>query len=172
MVIGICGCVELVFASPFRCLRQVYNIYEKKCMTLYVVCVASMASMKLFLLDSIKIIRKNAWKTMSIHQKLHQKDWGLNECYFWHFDTLNDISQWYFGLGPIPKPKLTDDFGRYRNQYRKHISNGESSYRYWNNLALAWDIFFIIKGPLKPNLQPNFEYFLIIYEDVGLSSSL
>ena len=58
----------------------------------------------------------------------------------------------YFGLVPIlkPKPKLTDTFGQYRNQYRNHISKGESSYLYWNNLALVLGIFPIIKGPLKP----------------------
>ena len=33
----------------------------------------------------------------------------------------------YFGLGPIPKPKLADTFGRYRN--RNYILKGESSYR-------------------------------------------
>lgn len=36
----------------------------------------------------------------------------------------------YFGLGSItkPKPKLAILFRRYRNQYRNHISKGESSY--------------------------------------------
>ena len=33
----------------------------------------------------------------------------------------------YFGLGPIPKPKLADIFGRNRN--RNHISKGKSSYQ-------------------------------------------
>ena len=33
----------------------------------------------------------------------------------------------YFGFGPIPKPKLVDTFGRYRNRYRNHISEGKSS---------------------------------------------
>ena len=33
----------------------------------------------------------------------------------------------YFGLGPIPKPKLADTFGRYRNRYQNYILKGESS---------------------------------------------
>ena len=45
--------------------------------------------------------------------------------------------------------------GRYRNWYWKHISKGESSYQCKINLALVWGIFFIIKGPHKPNLQAN-----------------
>ena len=71
----------------------------------------------------------------------------------------------YFGLGPIPKPKpkLTDTFGEYHNRNQNHISKGESSYRYWNNLALVLGIFSIIKGPLKPNLLPDFKYFWIIF---------
>ena len=34
----------------------------------------------------------------------------------------------YFGLGPKPKPKLADTFGRYHNRYRNYILKGESSY--------------------------------------------
>ena len=30
-----------------------------------------------------------------------------------------------FGLGPIPKPKLSDTYGQYSRQYRNHILNGE-----------------------------------------------
>ena len=61
----------------------------------------------------------------------------------------------YFGFGPISKPKLADTFGRYPNRYRNHIHSGESSHWFWNNLALIWGIFSIIKGPVKQNLLPN-----------------
>ena len=55
----------------------------------------------------------------------------------------------YFGLGliPKPKPKLSNAFCRYRNQYWNHISKGESGYQV--NLALVWGNFFIIKRPLN-----------------------
>ena len=77
----------------------------------------------------------------------------------------------YFGLGPIPKPKVADTFGQYHNRYQNHISKEESSY--WVNLAKAkWGNFSIIKGPIKPNLLPNFKHFKIIFEDLGLFSSL
>ena len=35
----------------------------------------------------------------------------------------------YFGLGPIPKPKLADTFGRYHNRYRTYILKGEFNYQ-------------------------------------------
>ena len=64
----------------------------------------------------------------------------------------------YFSTGPIqkPKPKLVDAFSWYRNWYRNHISKGESSYQYQNNLALIWGIFFIIKGALKTEFPCKF----------------
>jgi hypothetical protein len=36
----------------------------------------------------------------------------------------------YFGLGRIPKPKLADTYGRYRNRYRNYIFKGESESSY------------------------------------------
>ena len=63
-----------------------------------------------------------------------------------------------FALGPIPKTKLklAVTFGRYSNRYRNHISKGESSYQYQDNLALVWGIFFIIKGALKTKFACKF----------------
>ena len=66
---------------------------------------------------SIKDLKNTT--VMSV-QKFHIKHW---------IEVVYDRNH-YFGLGPIPKPKpkLADTFGRYRNQYRNHISKGESGY--------------------------------------------
>ena len=56
-------------------------------------------------------------------------------------EVANDWNH-YFGLGPIPKPKLADTFGRYCNRYQNHISKLESSY-----LPIVWGIFSSQKGP-------------------------
>ena len=45
-----------------------------------------------------------------------------------HFWVVYDRNH-YFSLGPIPKPKLADTFGRYHNRYRNYILKGESSSR-------------------------------------------
>ena len=67
---------------------------------------------------------------------------GVNNPLFIHkivFSLVYDQNH-CFGLGPIPKLKLAATFG-YCNQYRNYISKRESSYRYWNNLALVRGIF-------------------------------
>ena len=48
-----------------------------------------------------------------------------------------------FGLGPIPiqEPKSAYTFGQYGNQYRNHLSKGESSYRYYGKFEMFWNIF-------------------------------
>ena len=69
--------------------------------------------------------------------------WDLNDALTQNYNhegnLLRSIVIWYdrnhyFGFGPIPisdipKPKLVDGFGRYRNRYRNHISKGKSSYQ-------------------------------------------
>ena len=60
-----------------------------------------------------------------------------NNYWFGRLTVVYDRNH-YFGLGPIPKPKLVDTFGWYHNRYRNHISKGESSTpktKYTNSLV-------------------------------------
>ena len=52
----------------------------------------------------------------------------------WYFWLVYDRNH-YFGLGPIPKPKLANTFGKYHYKYQNHISKEKSSYCYrWKSL--------------------------------------
>ena len=53
----------------------------------------------------------------------------LGDHHVWNLMMLVYDRNHYFGLGPIPKPKLAGTFGRYRNPYCNHVSKGKSSYQ-------------------------------------------
>jgi hypothetical protein len=59
----------------------------------------------------------------------------------------------YFGFDPIPKPKTRN--GKY--------FWAETTFQRQTSSCIVWDIFSIMKGPLKPNLLPNIKGFILFW---------